>query len=141
MIMKDTFMPNAEDKLEEALALLAAGIPLAEILADMSEDADWLRPLLEIATEVETLQSAITIPSPEASLQRMLAYGRELAAAAPPVAPAQPGWFATLISFLSTGWLPRLATGLISALLMVVFLGGTLTVWPSVVYRGNPSIV
>lgn len=125
--MQDQFIPNSEDQLEDALALLAAGIPLAEILAGAGEDAVWLRPFLEMAAEVKELGPAIKVPAPEASLQRMLAYGQKLAADSP--APAAQSNLSILLDNLLRGaWLPRLATGLVSVLLLVVLLGGTLTV-------------
>lgn len=125
MMMNDKDTAQVDDKLEDALALLAAGISVDDILAEAGPDAEWLRPLLAVAEDVGQLQAAVPIPSPEASLQRMLAYGREVAAATPPAAPAQQNW---LTAFLSGGWLPRLAAGLASALLLVVLLGGMVTV-------------
>lgn len=130
-------MPSPEDQLEDALAMLAAGIPVADILADAGDDADWLRPLLEVAAEVKELRPAISVPSPEASLQRMLTYGQKLAADSPP-APAQSNWSIFLGGLLSGGWLPRLATGLVSALFIVVLLGGTLTVLAQRSLPGQP---
>ncbi len=134
----DKDMGNVDDKLEDALAMLAAGLSVTEILADAGDDADWLRPLLETATEVGGLRAAISIPSPEASLQRMLAYGRELATTSPPVAPVQSSWSAALASLFGGGWLPRLATGLVSALFLLVLLGGTLTVLAQRSLPGEP---
>lgn len=134
----DKDMGNVDDKLEDALAMLAAGLSVTEILADAGDDADWLRPLLETATEVGELRAAISIPSPEASLQRMLAYGRELATTSPPVAPVQSSWSAALASLFGGGWLPRLATGLVSALFLLVLLGGTLTVLAQRSLPGEP---
>ena len=40
--MIENFPYTPEDKLEEALALLSAGLPLDEILADFNTDAAWL---------------------------------------------------------------------------------------------------
>lgn len=137
MTMQNQFIPNPEDRLEDALAMLAAGFPVADILADAGDDADWLRPLLEVAAEVRELRPAITVPSPEASLHRMLAYGQKLAADSPP-APAQSNWSILLGSLFSGGWLPRLAAGLVSALFIVVLLGGTLTVLTQRSLPGQP---
>ncbi len=138
MMMNNKFTRNVDDKLEDALSMLAAGVPVAEILADAGDDADWLRPLLEIATEVGELQTAISVPSPQASLKRMLAYGEELAATSLPVRSTSLGWSTVLASLFRGGWLPRLATGLVSALLMVVLLGGTLTVLAQRSLPGQP---
>lgn len=137
MMMNDKFTRNVDDKLEDALTMLAAGVPVAEILADAGDDADWLRPLLEIATEVGELHTAISVPSPQASLQRMLVYSEELAATSPPIRSTSLGW-STVLASLFRGWLPRLATGLVSALLMVVLLGGTLTVLAQRSLPGQP---
>jgi hypothetical protein len=117
-----------EDKLDEALAMLAADIPLETILTKAGEDAEVLRPLLQIANETATLP-AVPVPPPDASLQRMLAYGKTLSAGAQPVAPAQPGWLAYLTSpfkmwgqsFVLAG--TRMAA--LTAVVMFVFLAGT----------------
>jgi uncharacterized membrane protein YgcG len=136
--MKNKPVSYAEDRLEDALALLVAGVPLAEILAEAGDDAEWLHPFLEMAIKVGELQTAITLPAPGASLQRMLAYGQELAGSTPPAAPRRSNWVGVLASLLGSGWLPRLATGLISALLMVVLLGGTLSVLAQRSLPGQP---
>lgn len=136
MTMQDQFTPSPEDQLEDALAMLAAGIPVAEILADAGDDADWLRPLLEVAVEVKELRPAISVPSPEASLQHVLAYGQKLAAETSP--PPQSNWSILLGNLFSGVWLPRLATGLVSALLIVVLMGGTLTVLAQRSLPGQP---
>lgn len=137
-MMNNKFARDVDNKLEDALAMQAAGIPLAEILAGAGDDADWLRPLLETATQVAELQTAITVPSPQASLQRMLAYGEELAATAAPVRTAQPGWLMGLTRLLGGGWLPRLAAGIGSALLVTVLLASTLTVLAQRSLPGQP---
>ncbi len=138
MTMNDNETTKVDDKLEDALALLAAGIPVDDILAEAGADAEWLRPLLALASEVGELKAVVPVPAPEASLQRMLAYGRELAATTPPAAPVQPNWLATLAAFLSRGWLPRLAAGLASAFLLVVLLGGMVTVLAQRSLPGQP---
>lgn len=137
MTMQDQFTPSPEDQLEDALALLAAGIPVADILADAGDAAGWLRPLLEVAAEVKELRPAIPVPAPEASLQRMLAYGQKLAADSP-AAPAPSNWSILLGGLLSGGWLPRLAAGLVSALFIVVLLGSTLTILAQRSLPGQP---
>lgn len=137
MTMMNKPMSHAEDRLEDALALLAAGVSLADILAEAGDDAEWLRPSLELALEVGELQAAIAVPSPEASLQRMLAYGQELAATAPPAA-SRSGRPSLWAGFFGGAWLPRLATGLVSALLLMVLLGGTLTVLAQRSLPGQP---
>jgi len=121
-----TFDP--EDKLEDALMMLAGGVPLDAILAEAGDEAEWLRPLLATAAEVGELQPAVPIPPPDASLQKLLAHGAKLAADSPPQpATSSPkGWL--------TGWLNlfngrlRLASAAIAALLVVVLAGGALTV-------------
>jgi uncharacterized membrane protein YgcG len=136
--MKDKFTLNPENKLEDALALLAAGSSVADILADAGDEADWLRPLLEVAAEVEELGPTIKVPPPAASLHRMLAYGQELAAVSPPTAPERSRRLAGLAALLGGGWVPRLATGLVSAMLLVLLLGGTLTVLAERSLPGQP---
>lgn len=138
MTMNDNKTTKVDDKLEDALVLLAAGIPVDDILAEAGADAGWLRPLLILASEVGELQAAVPVPSPEASLQRMLAYGRELAATTSPAAPARQNWLTTLAAFLSRSWLPRLAAGLASAFLLVFLLGGMVTVLAQRSLPGQP---
>jgi len=119
---------GTEDKLEDALMMLAGGVPLDTILAEVGDEAGWLRPLLETAAEIGELQPAVPIPPPDASLQKLLAHGTRLAADShPQPATSSPkGWL--------TGWLNlfngrlRLATAAIAALLVVILAGGTLTV-------------
>ncbi|MBE7473394.1 MAG: hypothetical protein HS114_30060 [Anaerolineales bacterium] len=136
--MNDNETTKVDDKLEDALALLAAGIPVDDILAEAGADAEWLRPLLALATEVGELQAAVPLPSPEASLQRMLAYGRELAVTTTPATPVQQNGLTTLVAFLSRSWLPRLAAGLASAFLLVLLLGGMVTVLAQRSLPGQP---
>lgn len=138
MTMNDNETTKVDDKLEDALALLAAGIPVDDILAEAGADAEWLRPLLALATEVGELQAAVPLPSPEASLQRMLAYGRELAVTTTPATPVQQNGLTTLVAFLSRSWLPRLAAGLASAFLLVLLLGGMVTVLAQRSLPGQP---
>jgi uncharacterized membrane protein YgcG len=138
MSLNDKFTPNPDDKLEDALALLAAGVPLAEVLAEAGDDAEWLRPLLEIATEVDELQATIPIPAPEPSLQRLLAYGKDLAAASPPVISGSSSWGLLLAQLFGGGLFPRLATGLVTALLVVALLGGAVTVLAQRSLPGQP---
>lgn len=138
MIMNDKNTVQVDDKLEDALALLAAGIPVDDILAEAGPDAGWLRPLLAVAEDIGELRTAVPIPPPEASLQRMLAYGREAAAATSPAALPRQNWLTLLTTFLSGGWLPRMAAGLASALLLVLLLGGTVTVLAQRSLPGQP---
>ncbi|MCB0166910.1 MAG: hypothetical protein KDI79_21970 [Anaerolineae bacterium] len=81
---------NQADKLDEALALLAAGVSLDEILAEAGDDAAWLRPMLELAAEVNALKADIPIPAPQASLDRLLAHANSMAAPAPAYSPGRP---------------------------------------------------
>ncbi len=134
----DQFIPNPDDKLEDALALLAVGMPLAEILVEAGDDAEWLRPLLEIVAEVGELRTTILVPLPEPSLHRLLAYGKELAAAAPPGTSGPLGWRLLLAQLFGSGLLPRLATGLVTALLVVALLGGAVTVLAQRSLPGQP---
>jgi hypothetical protein len=77
-MMNDALTQTQIDKLEDALALLAAGVLLEEVLVQAGRDADWLRPVLALAGEVEALGQAIAVPPPQASLQRLLAHGNAL---------------------------------------------------------------
>ncbi len=81
-----------EDALEDALQMLAAGVPLAEVLALANSDAEWLAPMLETATEVADLQQSIPVPPAEASLQRLLAHGEKLAAVSQPTVSQPARW-------------------------------------------------
>ena len=102
--MNNEFFDNPDEKLEDALAMLAAGMPLEEILAEADGDAEWLRPLLALAAEVGDLQQAIPIPSPEASLQKLLAYGEELAGVPQSTTPAQSDGHTSLSKLLKSWW-------------------------------------
>ncbi|MFN8459303.1 MAG: DUF5667 domain-containing protein [Anaerolineae bacterium] len=136
--MNDRFPHNPEDKLEEALALLAAGIPLADILAQAGADADWLRPLLSVASEVGELRAAMPLPNPNPSLQRMLNYSRALTDTPPRNNRERSGWQSVFAQFLGGGWLPRLATGAVTGLIVVFLLGGTLIVLAQRSLPGQP---
>ncbi|MCB0190440.1 MAG: hypothetical protein KDJ65_00705 [Anaerolineae bacterium] len=74
---------NQADQFDEALALLAAGLSMAEVLAEAGEDAVWLRPMLELAAEVDGLKPALAVPPPQPSLDRLLAHAETLTAPAP----------------------------------------------------------
>ncbi len=128
MTMNDLLPPHPEDKLEEALALLAAGIPLADILTEAGDDADWLRPLLSVASEVGELRASMPLPNPNSSLQRMLDYSRTLTDTVPPKHHETSHWLSAFTQWLSGGWLPRLATGAVTGLVVVFLLGGTVMV-------------
>lgn len=115
-----------ESKLDDALAMVAAGIPLEVVLTEVGADAEWLEPLLAVADEAGQLQAAIPLPPPDASLNRMLAHAEKMAAAHTPAPTAKPGG--------RFGWLqlgPLLATGFRTAVLaasvLVAFLAGTVT--------------
>ncbi len=136
--MTDLLPHNPEDKLEEALALLVAGIPAAEILAQAGDDAEWLRPLLSVAAEVGQLRAAMPLPNPEASLQRMLSYSRSLTDAPAPPKLEPNGWLNALVQLLGGGWLPRLAASVATALVVVFLLGGTLVVLAQRSLPGHP---
>lgn len=129
MTMGNKFSPGSEDKLENALFLLASGLPLAEVLDEAGDDAEWLRPMLEMGARVGELREAIPIPGAEASLQRMLDYGQELAAATPST-----GWQAMVMRLLA----PRLVAGLAASLLVVILLGSAVTVLARRSLPGQP---
>jgi hypothetical protein len=113
---------HAEEQLEDALALLAAGLPLETVLSEAGVEANWLRPLLEMAGEVTRLQPGVPIPPPEASLQTLLAHGRKLAQPPRPKSRPMAGWWAIFNP-------PRLAGGfrgaLVAVSLVTAFLAGT----------------
>lgn len=144
MTMRDELTHNTDDRLEEALAMMAAGIPLEEVLRSANDDAEWLKPLLEIADEVGQLRQAIPIPPPEASLQRLLAYGQELAAASPAAAPrAGINWanlfgFGRRLALSSALLLILLFVNLFIAFLLGGFLGGGLIVAAQDSLPGQP---
>lgn len=116
--MSDSLPNNREDQLDEALALLAAGLSPDEVVAEFGPDATWLRPMLLLAADMAELPPAIPIPAPEASLQKMLAHAEKLAGpVAPPVEP-KANWFNTIFNLWSGGM--RLAA---TAVVLVIFLG------------------
>lgn len=128
------FPYTPDDKLEEALALLAAGLPLDEVLAEAGEDAVWLRPLLETTVDIGRVKEAIPLPPPEASLARMLAHAETLRREAAPDDEAQPGRWHTLSTLLLT----RPLVGLATALLLLVLGGGTLMILSQDSLPGQP---
>lgn len=125
MTLSDRLAHNSEDRLEEALAKLATGVSLEETLAHAGNDAEWLQPLLALAVEVGELRPAISIPSPEASLRRLLTYREDIAASTSPTTSMQPGWLSVISNLLSGG--VRLATGLATVLLVLILMGGTVS--------------
>ena len=126
MTVRNGLPPGIEDKLDEALALLAAGIPLETVLNQAGDDAEALRPLLKIAQDTGNLQTAIPIPLPNASLQKLLAHGQVLAA----IPPAQPGPLTRLGDTLKSWGRPMMLFSFRSAVLttfiIVAFLLGSL---------------
>jgi hypothetical protein len=118
-----------DDKLDQALARLAVGVPVEIILAEAGDDAEQLRPLLEIAGQVAGLKSTIPLPPPDASLQKLLAHGQKLAGpASSPAAPAAPParWLVNLFTIFNGGF--RLATAMATAMLLFFVISGTLFV-------------
>lgn len=115
-----------EDILDDALAMVAAGIPVDVVLAEAGSDAEWLEPLLTVASQAASLKTTITVPPPAASLNKMLAHAEKMAAAAAPVSP--PATNRGLLSWLRPG--PLFATGLRTATLtvsvLIAFLAGTI---------------
>lgn len=125
MTARNGLPPGIEDKLDESLALLAAGIPLETVLNRAGDDAEILHPLLQIAQDTRTLQPAIPIPPPNASLQKMLNHGQTLAAASS----AQPGPLAGLINIFKRLGQPVMMlsfrTAVLATFIIVAFLFGT----------------
>ncbi len=115
-----------DDKLDQALARLAVGAPVEVILAEAGNDAEQLRPLLEIAAEVANLKLAVPIPPPEASLQKLLAHGEKLTHSTWLPAAARPGWLVNLLNIFKGGF--RLAAGLATAMLLFLVMSGTVYV-------------
>jgi uncharacterized membrane protein YgcG len=116
---------HIEDKLDDALAMVAAGIPVDVVLAEAGPDAEWLAPMLAVAGEAAQMKAAIPVPPPAASLNRMLAHAESLAPAAAPIAAAKTsgglfGWF-RIGPLFATGF--RAAS--MAAMVMVAFLAGT----------------
>ncbi|MEW5961088.1 MAG: DUF5667 domain-containing protein [Chloroflexota bacterium] len=122
--MDEQFSLKTEDKLEDALAMLAAGLPLHEVLAQSGDDAAWLHPLLEIPGQVEELRQAVPIPSPAASLHKMLSHAEKMAGNSRPVTAARPGRTNILTALLRGGF--RLATAAVAAFMVVFLVGGML---------------
>jgi uncharacterized membrane protein YgcG len=134
MTMSDELARQTHDSLEAALALLAAGVSLDDILTDAGEDATWLRPLLDMALEVSELPPPAPLPAPEASLARLLAHGEALTAQSSTLSPApvRPSlWWTDLFRL---GRRPLWATALLLGLLLCLsftflvggFIGGGL---------------
>lgn len=115
---------NQEDKFEEALALLAAGMPLEEVLAQAQADAEWLRPMLAIAGDVRELGPAIPLPPPQASLERLLSHAEALGAAPASTHFAQESGWAAFLNRFRRGPALRLVAGAIAALLILILSGG-----------------
>jgi hypothetical protein len=138
MATRDDLSNHRDEKLDEALAMLAAGIPLENVLVDAGDDAQWLHPLLKIAAEVGELRQTFPIPPPETSLQRLLTYGEEMAPASPPPASTRgSGWLITVLNFFFSNG-TRLAISLVTALLIVILVGGTLNLASKNSLPGQP---
>ena len=131
MMINDKLFSGADDKLENALMLLATGLSLPEVVAEAGEDADWLIPLLEMAAEIGEARQAIPLPPPGPSLQRMLDYGKELGAGTTVSGPAG-------LARLLGGLIPRLAGVLAASLLVVVLLGSAVTILAQQSLPGQP---
>jgi len=132
---------NAENKLEKALQMMANEDSIESVLAYAPEEADWLRPLLELSDELGELRDAVPIPPPEASLQKMLAHANALAAAQPPMAAPRAGWWVTLGRSFSGGLFPRAATlvaAFLIAFLSCMVLGGGATIAAQNSLPGQP---
>ena len=124
MTTSNEFKFGMDDKFEDALAMLAAGLPLDTILNEAGNDAEQLRPLLEMVGEVSRLKPTMPLPPPQASLQKMLAHGEKLAASSPPPV-KEPAWPIDFLSLFRGGF--RLAAGLTTALMLFVLVGGMLS--------------
>lgn len=136
MTMDKEFGFEVEDKLEDALAMVAAGISPEEVLANAGDDARWLRPLLELADDVGEFQQSVSIPGPEASLQKMLSHAEKLAGSSSLATSAQPRWPDLLSNILRGGF--RLATGLAMAVLVLLLAGGMFTLAAQRSLPGEP---
>lgn len=69
---------DLEGKSNAALEALEQGEPVEEILSRYPEDADSLRPILEMARELQSLPLAYTVAAQQASRGAMLAEARRL---------------------------------------------------------------
>lgn len=121
------------EQLDEALVELALGASLNDILAQAGSDATWLKPLLMAATEVKDLPPPHPLPSPDASLQQMLAHAAKLRAAPPVTArptpvtpPASPGWWAGIMAVFTPMFRRGLHVTALTAAILIAFLAGSL---------------
>ena len=64
MTTNNEFKFGMDDKFEDALAMLAAGLPLDTILNEAGKDAEQLRPLLEMVGEEFTMKMLKEPPPP-----------------------------------------------------------------------------
>lgn len=131
------FFSGPDDKLENALLLLATGIPLPEVLAEAGDDAVWLGPLLEMAAEIGELRQGVPLPPPGRSLQRMLDYGQEAGVGRSTIVFRPGGLQAGLVRLLG-GLIPHLAGVLAALLLVVVLLGSAVTLLARQSLPGQP---
>lgn len=69
---------DLEAKSSAALEALEQGEPVEEILSRFPEDADSLRPILEMARELQTLPLAYSVSAQQSSRDAMLAEARRL---------------------------------------------------------------
>lgn len=120
------------EQLDEALEQLAMGASLNEVLAKAGAEAAWLRPMLTAATVVKDLPPPYPLPSPDASLQRMLAHAEKLQVAPPVVArpmpaakPDSPGLLTRIMAMFTPAVRGGFHVAALAASILIAFLAGT----------------
>lgn len=128
--MSDKRLTNPEERTEDILAMIAAGLSVEEAMEIAGDDASQLQPLVELASEVRELRQEVPLPPPDASLQRMLRHAETMAAAGELAGTAVPWWQRFLPGFSGLGWRAGYSRGLstmaVVTVLVVIFLGGSL---------------
>jgi hypothetical protein len=126
--MNDEHISDPDEKLEDILAMVAAGLTVEEALANAGDRAEELRPLVTIVAEIPDIRQTIPIPPPDASLQRMLDHGETLVAADRGAAASKPWWQTILPGFAGWDWSAAYNRGLLATViatgLLVICLGG-----------------
>lgn len=112
-----------ETILEQAVERLNAGDDLNAVLSSVGADAEWLEPLLVVATEVRELREVVPVPSAEASLARFLSEAGRIASDLP-TASAPGRWWqrvADSLRLMGRGVaVPRLARSALSVMLVAI---------------------
>ncbi len=131
----ETDLSNLQtEQLEDALIQLASGVSLQDVLHQAGPDAAWMRPMLAAATELKDLPPPCPLPSPDGSLQKMLAHAATLqtpppvvvAAASPAAAPAEPGLWAKISALFLPAFRGGFHMAALTASILIAFLAGTL---------------